>query len=277
MENKLQRLEPECQAVALTSDSQVDILIATITPAIRGGTDPAVVREQIALMKDLMAMKAKESFDAAMARFRANCPPVLKTKAVENMYRYAPLDSVVLQVREALEKEGFGWSFDMDQAPSGQVTGVCVASGFGHTERRAVTLPIAGGNRASNATKDAAGALSFAQRRAFQNAFGIVVQGEDTDAHQFAKAKGPGTPPDAAPQGQGAAGSPPDEAALRQKLWDMMEPVHRGVRSWTPVTTWLHTNKIIPADMAASKIPSDMLPRVIEMTEVQIRVEKGLL
>ena len=74
-ENKLQVMPKEGGALAVLPKTQVDMLLETIAPAIKGGTDPAVVREQIALMKDLMAMKAKESFDAAInERKYETCP-----------------------------------------------------------------------------------------------------------------------------------------------------------------------------------------------------------
>jgi hypothetical protein len=226
--------------------TQVDALVAAIMPAIQGGTDPAVVREQIALMKDLMAMKAKESFQSATTRFKATVPPVLKTKAVEGLYRYAPLDSVVLQVKAELEAAGFTWSFDQDAAQPGQVTGVCIVTHSGHSERRAVTLPISTGNRASNATKDAAGALSFAQRRAFQNAFGLVIQGDDTDATLPARtARGPGEPPKPGSAPAAAAGAPNAQTkAAKRALWAALKRVDPS-GNVADATAWLVSQRII--------------------------------
>lgn len=263
MSGQIQKFDGGAVSTAPLPKTNVEALIAEILPAIRGGTDPAIVDRQIALFERLMAMKAKENFDGAMERFRGAVPPVLKTKSVENMYRYAPLDAVVLQVREALQAQGFTWSFDQrtDGVPTGHVCGVCIASMGGHSERREVTLPVATGNRASDATKAAAGALSFAQRRAFQNAFGIVVQGDDTDANLGASVPG---------WAKGSAQADPLKAA-KAKLWALLQQVGPG-ESPDQLTGWMQANGIIERKATLASLDAAGLAEASNRVEAWLEV-----
>lgn len=258
-----------------------DILLNAFARAVQTNTDAATMKEQMAMLEKLMAAKAKESYDAAMTRFKAAVPPVIKTKKVEGLYSYAPLDSVVRQVKPALEAEGFTWDFDQEAAPSGSITGVCIAKNSGHSERRAVTLPISSGNRASNATKDAAGALSFAQRRAFQNAFGIVIEGEDYDAHSVQQ-RGPSRKTDTV-KSEPAQPSVPDTLRdAKSRLWELLKDVRgtfpAGTKpNWEAAEFWLRKHKILKLGEKVSELDAAGLAEAYDKASIQIDQDKGLL
>lgn len=146
--------------------------------------------ERIFNLRDKMKSEwAKKQFDESMAAFQSECPVIKKTKAVNNKpekggglrYKFAPLDSIVMQVKELLRKHGFTYTTDA-QVNESRVTAVCkVTHTAGHSETSQFTIPIDPDAFMTGAQKFAA-ALTFAKRYAFCNAFGILTGDEDDDA-----------------------------------------------------------------------------------------------
>lgn len=258
-EKALQRVEAGAVEAVASPQNPTDLLLNAFARAVQTNTDAATMKVQMEMLEKLLAKRNKEQFDAAMTRFKKAIPPVLKLKKVEGLYSYAPLESVVRQVRQSLEAEGFTWDFDQEPAPAGFMTGVCTAKNCGHCERRAVTLPVCPGNRASNATKDACGTLTTAQRRAFQNAFGIVVEGEDNDGGKLPQ-HGPSNKPE-----------PVDATReAKNKLWAMLKPVRGTAQNWTTSNNWLRSQKIIGETQIVADMTADELAIVTEKAEIAL-------
>ncbi len=81
-----------------------------IMQAIQQGTPVEVMERLFALREKVKAEAAKEAFVGAMSAFQAECPVITKDRAVMNKdgrsvrYKYAPLDSIVDQVRLSRQK-----------------------------------------------------------------------------------------------------------------------------------------------------------------------------
>jgi hypothetical protein len=150
---------------------------------------PVETMERLLMMRrELKAEWAKSEFDKAMAAFQAECPIIKKTKSVktdtgEVAYKYAPLESIVDQVKDILSKHGFSYGVDQPGAKQGYIKVAFTAKHTsGHSEVTCVELPLGNKTRIMSQTQVEAAALTFAKRYAFCNAFGILTGDEDTDA-----------------------------------------------------------------------------------------------
>lgn len=190
---ELQLAKPESQVPAVRDDPE-----AILRFAIEKGADIGTIERMMVVRDKLKAEQAKEAFDRAMAAFQAECPVIVKNKDVNDLsgsllYKYCPLEYIIAQVRPLLQKHGFSYALDTDlTAEAGYVIAVCKAvHQAGHSECSKAKFRLGTKTRAMSDTQVDAAALTFASRRAFQNAFGIVVAGEDSDG-QTEKPKGPG-------------------------------------------------------------------------------------
>lgn len=153
-----------------------------ISQAIDKGLDVATMERLLAMAERLDAKHAKEAFDSAMAAFQAQCPIIAKTKHGYN-YMYAPIESIVAEVKALLQHHGF--SYAVQTVTEGKtVTATCIAKhSQGHSESSSFTVPIdMRDNKATSETQRVAAALTFAKRYAFCNAFGILTGDADTDS-----------------------------------------------------------------------------------------------
>ena len=145
----------------------------------------------LAMRRELKAEWAREQYQAALAAFQAELPVIKKTRKVMNKdgkterYRYAPLDSIVAQVKQLLEKHGF--SHRTDALIEGKfVTAECVVTHReGHSERSRFAVPIEPTAFMNDAQKYAS-ALTFTKRYAFCGALGILTGDADTDTIEIA-------------------------------------------------------------------------------------------
>jgi hypothetical protein len=165
-------------------DSQVDMLLSQ---ALDKGVGVEVLERLLVMRAQLRAESAKEQFDSAMAAFQAECPIIKKTKPVTTKsgqvaYRYAPIDSIVSQVKHLLQKHGFSYAMDTVTGDS-TVQAICtVKHNAGHSEQSRYEVPLGERTNIMSASQVVAAALTFASRYAFCNAFGILTGNDDNDA-----------------------------------------------------------------------------------------------
>lgn len=172
---------------ALATSEQTLSIEQIIVEAVRAGTPVETMERLLAMRNTLKAERAQEAFFAALSAFQAECPVIQKTKKVLNKdgksvrYLYAPLDSIVEQVKALLEKNGFSYALDSVVEP-GWVTAVCrTIHREGHSETSTFKVPVNADSYMNEAQK-VASALTFCSRYAFRNAFGILTGDEDDDA-----------------------------------------------------------------------------------------------
>ena len=152
------------------------------------------VMERLFLMRrELKAEAAREAFFTALSKLQAEMPAIEKTKQVKEAsgkvrYSYAPLDSIVEQTKNCLQKNGFSYTIKVVQTET-KLTVICEAHhAAGHTEATELTVPIDLKSYMTDSQRVGA-SNSFAKRYAFCNAFGVLTCDADTDA------VGPETPP----------------------------------------------------------------------------------
>jgi len=166
------------------SDDPQDI----VRYALDRNADVGVIERMMAVRRELNAERAKAAFDAAMRDFQAECPVIGKERAVPDAsgkvaYRYSPLEDTLAKVKVLLQKHGFSYAFDTDtESKDGWVIAKCtVTHCVGHSVVSTAKFPLGAGTRIMSTTQVYSAALTFACRRVFCNAFGIVTGGEDQD------------------------------------------------------------------------------------------------
>ena len=164
---------------------------ALIARAIDQKVDVGTMERLLAMAKDMQAIKAKQEFDKAMANFQADCPAIKKDKEVivngKVAYRYAPIDSIVSQVKGILQENGFSYSTNMELLENGVKVFVKVTHVLGHSEVTEMNVPLGVKTGIMSASQQVAAAQTFAKRYAFLNAFGIMTGDEDNDGAEVEK------------------------------------------------------------------------------------------
>jgi ERF superfamily len=186
MNTKTTKAEKQDQAV-VPAKQNAEALIAK---AIDKNVPVETMERLLAMRRELKAEWAKEQYDKAMSAFQADCPTIEKTKGVTTKsgivaYKYAPIESIVDQVKEYLQKHGFSYATNMELLENGTMkvkVSIRVTHEGGHSETTEMTVPLGNKTDIMSQTQVVAAAQTFAKRYAFCNAFGILTGDEDTDA-----------------------------------------------------------------------------------------------
>lgn len=236
----------------------------------KGPDGVATLRELLQVRREMEAEAAKKAYDAAMAAFQAECPPVskpkgVKTRAGEHAYSYAPLEHVIQTVKPFIQKHGFSYTLDTDtESKDGWVIAKCkVTHSAGHSETSTAKFPLGAGTQLMSTTQVYAAALTFASRRVFQNAFGIVCAGEDTiEEGNRQKPAGPSK----------LRADDANADALRCELWDVLKSVRGTAKNWDEANVWLSGNDIINGDEQAPRFTPERFKQVIAKAKEKLNV-----
>ena len=163
----------------------------------RAAADPTVDVAKMTALLDLqeriMARQSEQLFREAMAAFQDECPIIIKSRGVKNknrviLYHYAPLDEIVAAVKALIKRHGFSYQIKTEFPSPDRVRAICVARHVaGHSEESAVELPLITKTDIMSAPQVVSGTITFASRRAFCNAFGIMTGDSDTDGNHPGK------------------------------------------------------------------------------------------
>lgn len=159
---------------------------ALLAMAVEKGANIDTLERLMALRKEMLAEKAKEEFNNAMALFQSECPIIEKRKEVTTntgkvAYTYAPIEVIVEQVKVLLQKHGFRYMVSM-QYDGITVKATCkVVHAAGHEELSDFEVPLGNKTNVMSNSQVVAAASTFAKRYAFLNAFGIMTGDEDND------------------------------------------------------------------------------------------------
>jgi len=176
-----------------------------IAQAIEKNVSVETMEKLLAMRRELKAEFAKEGYYRALSNFQAEIPPIEKTKAVYTnsnalAYKYASIESIVVQVKDALQNNGFSYSTNMQLLEAGVKVFVKTTHIAGHSEITEMEVPFGTKTAMMSQSQVAAAASTFAKRYAFLNAFGILTGDEDTDgklppdARNGARTTQPATP-----------------------------------------------------------------------------------
>lgn len=170
-----------------------DVSVDTfISQAIAVNAPVETMERLFALHKEVKAEKAKEAYVQAMTVFQAECPVIKKTKKVLNKdgrtvrYMFAPIDSIVEQIKKPLSKATLSYRWEVKNE-NGEIRAICIVThSLGHSESSDFSVPI-DEEGYMTAPQKVASALTFAKRYSLCNALGISTGDEDTDATDVKK------------------------------------------------------------------------------------------
>ncbi len=183
MDNKQQVvIQPPAQPAVQTTN--IELMLQT---AIEKGLPIETLERLLAMRKELRAEAAKQAYDEAMAKLQGELPIIEKKKEAKNrsgvvMYKFAPLEAIIDQSKEAIAKNGFSYGFKTDVTETRVKVYCTVKHQAGHSEVTDFDIPLATRTEIMNAPQQVAATVTFAKRYAFKNAFGIETDDEDTDA-----------------------------------------------------------------------------------------------
>lgn len=183
-------VNPPQPQVVRQSDNSIE---GFISQAIEKGLPIETMEKFLSMRREFRADQAREAYVMAMSQFQKECPVIAKTKEVKNKdgkvtYRYAPLDSIVLQVKQPLGNNNLAYNFREERSEDGtKLTVICtIRHSMGHSEDSTFTVDV--GTEAYMTDTQKYGARNtFAKRYAFMNALGILTGDEDTDARELTK------------------------------------------------------------------------------------------
>lgn len=157
-----------------------------ISQALEKGADIEVMERLFSLQEKWERNQAKKEFDLAMSKFQGKCPTIAKTKDVKNVngmliYAYAPIDSIVSQVKDVLSECGLSYTFKTEI--NGEIKVICIIKHLsGHQEDSGMIVPKSNSTKVNSPAQAIGGDVTFAKRYAFCNALGIMTGDEDVDA-----------------------------------------------------------------------------------------------
>jgi hypothetical protein len=138
------------------------------------------------LQREYKADKAKEAFVQALSTFQSEVPVIKKTKNVLNKdgtlrYQYAPIDSVIEQIKKPLSENGLSYNWDSAREEQ-HIKVICKLTHIGgHSELSTFDIPIEQ-SQYMTSPQSYATAQSYAKRYTLLNVLGIATAEEDTDA-----------------------------------------------------------------------------------------------
>lgn len=158
-----------------------------IAQAIQASVPVETMEKLMAMRRELREEYAKEQYDRAMAAFQGECPIIMKTKKVRTnsgveAYSFAPLETIVDQVKPLLQKNGFSYSVQTETLENGVRSDVIVTHVGGHSCGYGFSTPLGAQTNIMSRPQVVAATLTFCKRQAFNNAFGIMTADEDTDS-----------------------------------------------------------------------------------------------
>lgn len=177
--------------IIVKEDTSIDKFISQ---AIAGNLPVETMEKLFALREKVKAEQAREKFVLDLAGFQSELTTIKKTKKVMNKdgvtvrYQYAPIDSIVEQVKKPLAKYGFSYTWDVKNEPGFMIAVATITHKLGHSQTSEFKVPI-DTEGYMTAPQKYASALTFAKRYSLCNALGISTGDEDTDAVDVNKEK----------------------------------------------------------------------------------------
>lgn len=151
--------------------------------------DPDRLEKFLELQIKMEDRQAAKEFHSDMAKFRVKCPQIPKSKKVDFKtakgsvkYDYAPLDEIDFIIKPLLGEFGFSYAFNTIDNGATTTVETVVSHKSGHIEKYTYTYDSIHDDGRMNLAQRRKSALTFAKRAGLENAFGLVVVGDDDDA-----------------------------------------------------------------------------------------------
>lgn len=182
------------QQITIHESKDVDSVQTFISQAIEKNLPVETMEKLFSLMERAKEAHAKSEYHYALSAFQAACPVIEKTKVVNDKsgkerYRFAPIDSIVEQIKKPLGDNGLSYTFTTGNKEGFIVAIVKITHVLGYSETSDFEIPIDKEAFMSKQQQYAA-ALTYAKRYALCNALGISTGDEDNDGKGEPESKG---------------------------------------------------------------------------------------
>jgi hypothetical protein len=179
----MEKEKKEVMVKAEKPDTSVESFIAQ---AIAQNVPVETLERLFALREKVKAEQGSEAFTRALAAFQSTCPVIKKTKKVLNKdgtvrYMFAPLDSIIDQIRTSLSKNEISYTWDVVQKDGHMVVTCTATHVLGHSKTSTFAIPIDTEGYMTQPQKYAS-AQTFAKRYTLCNVLGISTGDEDDDS-----------------------------------------------------------------------------------------------
>ena len=178
---------PEKKALAESPQVQIMAPVEMMQMALKGGVDPAQLKELFAVQKDWEANEARKAYHVAMTDFKANPPEISKDKKVNYKtkqggvvkYAHASLANVVKQINVALSKQGLSASWRTQQ--NGKIVVTCrIAHVLGHYEETSLAAE-SDTSGSKNPIQAISSTVSYLERYTLLALTGLATYDQDND------------------------------------------------------------------------------------------------
>ena len=158
-----------------------------------------MLKELVALSREVQADLARAEFFDAMAAFQRECPPIKKSSRAEFVtksggrasYTFAELDEIARTVNPLLARLGLSYSWDSSVTENGVLVCVCtLRHKDGHSTTASFGSKIEGSSLMSGHQATAA-TLTYARRQSLVQVLGLTMTDDDLDGRDVGREDGP--------------------------------------------------------------------------------------
>lgn len=149
--------------------------------------DKQISPENVAVMRELLAMSAERKFAEAFSALQADLPTIVATSIIPNRGKYERFEDLMRQISPALTKHGFSVSFSNDFKEN-RILETCHLTHIGgHTRSNSFAVRVGKGDSETQADCKAA---TTAKRNALCNALNLVIRQDVLDEEHDATIEG---------------------------------------------------------------------------------------
>ena len=192
MSDKLDFDSTEQDAVPMVEEQQETAIAKQysagflLNQGIQKGLDIESMKELIALKNREEDRMARKEFHEHFQEMQKEYPIVKKTKPVfskggDVVYKYAPLEDILELYAPILAKHGFSYNWTEEKTESNLKNITCTISGYGHSEKATVEIPIESGNGFTSNIQQRGSSTSYGKRYSFCDVVGVIIAGEDDE------------------------------------------------------------------------------------------------
>lgn len=183
-------LERRTESAAVAHDPASLLAMALQNPALAANVE--VVERLVALQERAQERNARAAFFEAMTAFRAECPPIPRTRENTQFQvtrsgarvnaRYAALEDIDRIARPVAARHGLSWTWNTTVEGDAMRVTCRVAHVDGHAEETSVTMPTE--SKAGSSPQQKYGsAQTYGMRYSLVAALGLTTADEDVDGN----------------------------------------------------------------------------------------------
>lgn len=158
--------------------------------AVEKGLEGVEALERLVDMRlRLLDREAESSLNESVSEFRANCPPIKKSRTAKIVsrkggsfeFKYASLDDIQETIDALLPRYGLSYTFDSDDGESGKLRVTCRVSHVDGAFREGRFSTLTDSSGRMSAAQEAGASNTYAKRQALVNALGLRISDLDED------------------------------------------------------------------------------------------------